>query len=232
LSLFEPVQHFTGNFVRTGAPGGKVVEPVIDHLLGGRLLPDPLVGGPIYDFTSSLEKAPPATDTQLPSLDQPFVMTIERVGEQFDPFALRGDGSENRVLPERRFGGSAVRRSAAFSVRLVRPDRPGSVMCLHVPVGVACSNAQRDLNLLSQAISARTIRLVDHEDVADLHHARLEGLNSVSRFRHEHEHRGVGGAANVELRLAHADRLDEDPIEPCRIQHVAYFARCSGESAE
>src|SRR4029434_8845470 len=74
--LFEPVQHFSSHFVRTGAPGGEVVEPVIDHLLGGRLLPDPLPGRAIRDFPGAFEEAAPTPDTQLTRLGKPLVMTI------------------------------------------------------------------------------------------------------------------------------------------------------------
>ena len=35
-----------------------------------------------------------------------------------------------------------------------------------------------------------------------------------------------------ELALAHADRLDQDPVEPRRIEQVAHFARGRGQAAE
>ena len=102
----------------------------------------------------------------------------------------------------------------------------------HVPVSVAPPDAERDLDLLAQLVGAGAVGLVDREDVGDLHDARLERLDAVARFGDEHEDGRVGHAGDVELRLADADRLDQDAVEAGGVEQVGHLARAGGEAAE
>src|SRR5882762_9202408 len=96
---------------------------------------------------------------------------------------------------------------------------------------VAPPYAQHYLDLLAQFIRARPIALVDHVELGNLHDARLQRLDAVSRFGHEYQHRGLGRCGDVELGLADADRLDEDAVESERLEHIRDLFGGRGEPA-
>ena len=102
----------------------------------------------------------------------------------------------------------------------------------HVPKGIAPPDSQRDLDFLSQLIGSSPICLVYHENVRDLHHTGLQGLDAVARLGHEHQNRGIRHPAHVQLRLTHAHRLDQNAVEARSIEQVADLTRGSGESSE
>ena len=91
---------------------------------------------------------------------------------------------------------------------------------------------QRHLDLLSQLLGSGPVGLVDHENVRDLHHTRLERLDPVARFGHQHQHGRVRHPGHVQLRLAHAHGLDQDPVEPGGIEQIADLAGGGGQAAE
>ena len=68
------------------------------------------------------------------------------------------------------------------------------------------------------AVGTVTIGLVDHEDVADLQDAGLDGLDPVAQARCQHHDRGVGLAGDLHLGLPDADRLDEHRVAAGRVQ--------------
>src|SRR5262245_58727459 len=176
----------------------------MDHLLGRGLLPDPLARGAIDDFPGAFKQSTTAPDPELSCLGEPLVMPLEGVGENLDALTFRRDSREHRMLPLAfaLFRPARLSRPAcpvAFG-RLVRPDRLARpVMCPYMPICIPRPNAQRDLNLLPQPISSRTVRFVHHEDVADLHDTRLERLNPVSRFWHQDQDRAIGRTAYIQL---------------------------------
>jgi hypothetical protein len=61
-------------------------------------------------------------------------------------------------------------------------------------------------------VRAVAVRLVDHEDVADLEDPGLGGLDPVAHPRCEEHDGGVGETRDVDLALTHPDRLDDDDV--------------------
>ena len=56
------------------------------------------------------------------------------------------------------------------------------------------------------------VRLVHHEHVGDLEHARLRRLDGVAHARHDEHDGTVRGRGDLHLGLADADRLDQDDL--------------------
>ena len=102
----------------------------------------------------------------------------------------------------------------------------------HVARELPHAKPEHQLHFVTHAIGARPVRLVDDEEIRRLHQSGLERLNRVAGLRNDDEHAGVRGTRDIELALAHAHRLDEQPVEAERVQHVAHIARRRGESAE
>src|SRR5262249_13719266 len=118
-------------------------------------------------------------------------MRAAKVGEIFDgldeldyAFALNGDGADDWRPP------------AILSAWPIRPLR-------HLK--------QRD-QLPFGPLDAFAVGLVDDEDVADLHNARLDRLNVIAHSRYEHDDRNVGGLHDVHFVLSDADGFDQRPI--------------------
>ena len=82
------------------------------------------------------------------------------------------------------------------------------------------------------ALGAFAIRLVDHEQVADLHEPGLHRLDAVARLGHQHHRRRVGGLRHLELALPDAHGLDQDAREAGRVEHVADLRGVDREPAE
>ena len=81
-------------------------------------------------------------------------------------------------------------------------------------------------------VRSRPVRLVDHEDVRDLHETRLVRLHRVAPPGVEHHHRGVGCPCYVDLHLADSDRLHHDPGDPHGAQHPDGGGSCHSETTE
>ena len=60
---------------------------------------------------------------------------------------------------------------------------------------------------------ALQVRLVDHEDVRDLEDAGLDHLHAVAQVRSQHHHGGIGNRRHLQLRLPHADGLQDHGVE-------------------
>src|SRR5688572_26102078 len=97
---------------------------------------------------------------------------------------------------------------------------------------MATAKSQHDLELLTQTIRTRTIGLVDHEDVGNLHQPCLERLDRVAGLRDEDDDACIGRACDIELALADADRLDEDSIDTKGVEDVRHLAGCGREASE
>ena len=122
-------------------------------------------------------------------------------------------GAGAAPLAERRGG---VRAEPLDLRHQLRQPLPGRRFGLHdrrppAPAGVGVEREQR-LDRRHRAIRPLAIRLVDHEDVGDLHDPGLERLHLVARAGHERHDRDVGGADDVDFVLADADGLDEDDV--------------------
>ena len=83
------------------------------------------------------------------------------------------------------------------------------------------AQAQHALNLALHPLGSGLVRLVDHEDVRDLHDAGLDGLHIVAHAGHQHDHGHLRHARDLDFILAHAHRFDDDEISARRIQQLA-----------
>ena len=63
------------------------------------------------------------------------------------------------------------------------------------------------------------VALVDDDDVGDLEEAGLDRLDLVAHLGRLEDDGRVGGRRDLDLALARADRLDEDEVEPARVEH-------------
>src|SRR5882724_5738496 len=59
--------------------------------------------------------------------------------------------------------------------------------------------------LRHQLVCALSIRLIDDENISDLHETRLERLNGIPGLGYQQDHGGVSGFDDVEFRLANAN---------------------------
>ena len=70
-----------------------------------------------------------------------------------------------------------------------------------------------------RAVGPLSVGLVDDEHVGDLEDAGLGGLDAVAHPGGEEDHRRVGGAGDLHLRLTHADGLEDDDVTAGRVEH-------------
>ena len=160
-------------------------------------------------------------------------MAVQRDRELGYALAGRGDCREHRWLPMVGRSDGRTVRLRALTVRLSdRPTVRPVVVGGQVAKRVAPAQAQHHFDLLPQRVAPGAVALVDHEHVGDLHHARLQCLDGIAGLRDQHERGGLGAAGDVELRLPHADRFDEDAIETERLEDVGHLFRRRGEAAE
>lgn len=82
------------------------------------------------------------------------------------------------------------------------------------------AQGERRIQFLAGARRALAIGLVDHQHVGNLQDAGLHGLDAVAEPRRRHDHADIGDLGHVDLGLPGADRLDQDDLEPARIQRV------------
>src|SRR5882672_6333898 len=111
--------------------------------------------------------------------------------------------------------------------RWARSVRP--VVWSDVAKRIPPPDAEHYLDLLTELVRARTVALVHHVDVGDLHYPGLQRLNPVARFGHQYEDRRLGGARDVELRLPDAHRLYQHALEAERLEQIGDFLRRRGE---
>ncbi len=108
----------------------------------------------------------------------------------------------------------------------------------NLPVDVLGRHAARVVQVHGEAqlghegVGAVTVGLVHHEDVRHLHEPGLHGLHGIARLRHEGDHRGIRLLDDVQLRLPHSDRLDEDPREAGRVHELDDVAGSGGEAPQ
>jgi hypothetical protein len=76
------------------------------------------------------------------------------------------------------------------------------------------------------------IRLVDDDHVRDLHDACLQRLDRVAGPRHQNQNDRVAVIDDVDLRLADADRLDEDVVLAGGVHQESGLQRRLGEPTE
>src|SRR5213080_2121061 len=158
--------------------------------------------------------------------------------------------SAARFVPGRRVsappGAAAVARPACRSLEdrrnghrerpRARPLRHPSTPRSRAPAApsrrtVPPSDAEHHLDLLPELVGARTVALVHHVNVRDLHDSGLERLNPIARFGHEHEYGRLGRARDVELGLPDAHRLQQHALEAECLEQIGDLLRRRGESA-
>src|SRR5215468_6739540 len=66
--------------------------------------------------------------------------------------------------------------------------------------------------LAEQAVSSITIRLINHEEVSNLHDTGLHRLDCVATFRDQDHYCSISGLDNIEFCLSYSDGLDKDQI--------------------
>ena len=81
-------------------------------------------------------------------------------------------------------------------------------------------------------VDALAVGLVDHEDVGDLHQPGLVRLDAVAPAGVDDDDGGVGLAGDLDLDLADADGLDEDPAAPDRVESADRFGGGERQPAE
>ena len=85
--------------------------------------------------------------------------------------------------------------------------------------GAPVGQTQHGLQFRRRPVRSGVVGLVDHEHVGDLHHPRLQGLHAVAAPGHRHHQRDVGGPRHLDFGLPHPHRLDDDDVEPRRVEH-------------
>ena len=104
-------------------------------------------------------------------------------------------------------------------------------MTIGVAAPALLGQLERELEVAHRALDAGAVRLVDDEDVGDLHDAGLDRLDLVAQPGHrDHRHR-VDGAHHVDLVLADADGLDQDRVEAGGVEQVDGVARGRRQAA-
>ncbi len=76
------------------------------------------------------------------------------------------------------------------------------------------------------------IGLVDRDHIGQLHNTFLDALQLVARRGREKQEKQVGHLGDRRLRLADADRLDDDDIEPRRLADQHTFAGSARHAAK
>ena len=91
--------------------------------------------------------------------------------------------------------------------------------------------AQRRLHGLHGRAAAGPVAFVHHEDIGNLHQARLGSLDMVARLGHQHHHGRVDQVAHVQFGLAHARALYEYIIEAGRVKYVSHVGGVCAQAA-
>ena len=146
--------------------------------------------------------------------------------------AARTGATAARAAGTRRARGAARARAGRSAPGSARPAASSASTPLPVVASVftiggrhsPCAERvqrQHRLDRRDHPIGAFVVRLVDHEDVGDLHDAGLERLHLVAGARHQRHDRDVGGAHDVHLVLADADGLDQHDVLAGGVEHRA-----------
>ena len=112
---------------------------------------------------------------------------------------------------------------------------PGGLVVARVAgVAVLAEDAQRarDLGPRAGRRVGVEVRLVDDDQVGQLHHALLDRLQVVAGVRQLHQHEHVRHARRGRLALADADRLDDDDVVAGRLANQHRLARLLGHPAQ
>jgi hypothetical protein len=183
----------------------------------------------LHYLDDALAEAPPAALPQRAAPLKISEVSVEGGGEGVDPFCLRGHGGQYRRGPLLAVGvPSRVARGLGRIGDVLEVD---AVVRRHVPERLPKAEPEHQLHLVTKALGARAVGLVDYEDVGDLHEAGLERLDRVARLGDEHDDARVRRARHVELALPNADGLDDHAVEAEGVQDVGDFARRRGETA-
>src|SRR5690606_13130700 len=97
---------------------------------------------------------------------------------------------------------------------------------------VVAAQRQHRVDGRDEPVGALTVSLVHHEDVGDLHHARLERLYVVARPGDEDHERHVGGADDIDFGLPDADGLDDHRVVAGCREDARGVGRTTGEAAK
>ena len=81
-------------------------------------------------------------------------------------------------------------------------------------------------------VSAVAIALVDHENVGNLHNARLEALHIVAHAGHQHNDGYVGQAHDIDFILADPHGFEQEPLLAAGLDHGGYLRRAAGEPTQ
>ena len=102
------------------------------------------------------------------------------------------------------------------------------------PVAVGGASAQRQhlAHLARGLLGERQVALADGEDVGDLEHAGLDRLHVVAEAGRADDDARVGERDDRRLRLAGADRLDDDAVEAAASNASTARARRARQAAE
>ena len=151
---------------------------------------------------------------------------VHRVHQFHDALTLGRDRTQHGWRPRGwRLGTRCATRSACrIEVH--------TVMRGHILQRRAGAQTQHELQVVAQLVRAGTVGFVDDEQIGDFHQSGFQRLNRIAGFRNENDHTRIGGARDIELRLTHANRLDQDAIEPERVEDVGDLAGRRGQSAE
>ena len=186
--------------------GGVRVGAAGHHVVGQRL--EPGVAAQAADLRPQRLQRQPLDLAAGPAHPPP----TQAVGAE--PRAVRLDGGE-QVVDARAVGrhGAHHRHPPAFGVR-------------------ARSQRRRVPQVAHGAVGALAVGLVDDEHVGDLEDAGLGRLDAVAHPGCEQHHGGVGRAGDLDLGLAHADRLEQHDVAARGVEHAQGLRRRPGQPAE
>ena len=81
------------------------------------------------------------------------------------------------------------------------------------------------MQLLLETVRAFPIRLVQHENVANLHKPGFHALDIIAKPRDHQNQNAISEPHDVDFVLADANRLDQDLLLPCGVQQKRDFRR-------
>ena len=114
-----------------------------------------------------------------------------------------------------------------------RPDTVTTGGNQVAPAGVKiCNAALYSAAARSRALDIVAVRLVDGDHVGDLDDAFLDPLQVVAAAGKQQHQKEVDHVGDRDLRLADADRLDDDDVEARRLDERHRFARSLRHPAE
>jgi len=94
------------------------------------------------------------------------------------------------------------------------------------------AQVQHELELTTQIVGPGAVSLVEHEHLARLEHAGLDGLNLIAKPGHADDDRRVRECCDFDLVLTNADRFDDDRVVAHRVHHQRGVVGRAREAAE